>query len=462
MPSDNSYESTDEFRYFIQLTKIPRPSGHLDRIRAFLYDFADSHGLEHITDKGGNVLIRRHGKGRTVVLQGHMDIVATSVSGSDFDFVNTPLDTYVKNGWVQARGTTLGGDDGGGLALMLCALTDPSLDGIDLECLFTADEEVGLIGAMDLDPGLLTGKILLNLDSEDTEEITIGSAGSADVEAVFGYPSLPDGGKAFEVSVEGLRGGHSAGEIDKGRSNAILVVARFLNELRGVRIGEMTGGSASNVIPMSASAVFTVPGGCDVEGIFDRYSSESADLLNEPGRVFSLKKTECASTWSEENTGKFLQALLSCPNGPLDRDVYGVKTSSNIGVVRDSKVVIKPRSSDYSDLLSLISDIGRIFSDAGAKVPQTVAFPAWKEEENSFLVRTAVRVYQEYFGKEPKVVVTHGGLESSTIKDKYPGMEAVSIGPTVLGAHTPDERLKISSLTDMKGYLFRLIHELSQ
>ncbi len=463
MVPKKSYEETEEFRYFLELTKVPRPSGHLSRIRSYLKDFASNHNLEYLEDTGGNVVIRRHGgSGRTVVLQGHMDIVATCADGVTFDFVNQPLDTYVSDGWIHARGTTLGGDDGGGLALMLCALTEPSLSGLNIECLFTADEEIGLLGAMDLDGSMVAGRMLINIDGEGMDEITIGSAGSADVVATFSYPFEIGVGKGYSVSVGGLRGGHSAGEIDKPRINGILFIAGFLKSLEGVRIGRIEGGSASNVIPMRASASFTVPSDIDVNRLFEDYCSKHVDLVEEPGCTVSLKETECPSTWSAVDSGRFLNALCSCPNGVMDRDEYGVSTSSNLGVIEDSsKVVIKPRSSDYSTLLALIKKIREIMICAGAVAPEPVSFPAWKESRDGHLVTAAVDVYKRHFGKEPKVTVIHGGLESSTIKDKCPGMEAISIGPNIHGAHTPDECMELSSLTGMKEYLFELIHDLT-
>lgn len=463
MVPKESYEETNEFRYFLELTRVPRPSGHLSRIRSFLKEFAENHGLEYMVDGGGNVLIHRRGSGRTIVLQGHMDIVATCAEGKVFDFRNQPLETYVRDGWIHAHGTTLGGDDGGGLALMLCALSDESLSFADIECLFTADEEIGLIGATALDGKMITGRLLINLDSEGMDEITIGSAGSADVVATFPYPLEDCSGTGYRVSVSGLKGGHSAGEIDKPRLNGILFIAGFLKTLGGVKICQIEGGSAPNVIPMRASTTFTVPSGADIRSLFEEYCQERINILDEPGCKVSLTECEYSGAWSADDSRRFVEALCSCPNGVLEYDGYGVRTSSNIGVVEDSsKVTIKPRSSDYPTLLALIEKIRTIFIGAGADVPEPLSFPAWKESPDGYLVRTATRIYREHFGNEAKVTVTHGGLESSTIKDKCPGMEAISIGPNIRGAHTPDECMELYSLTEMKKYLFELIHELSK
>ncbi len=462
MVFNKSYKDTDEFRYFLELTKIPRPSNHLSYISSYLIDFADKHGLEHEADAAGNIIVRRNGgSGKTIVLQGHMDIVGTSTDGT-FDFENQPLDTYVCDGWIYARGTTLGGDDGGGLALMLCALTDPSLSSFNLECLFTVNEEIGLIGAINLDEKMITGRTLINLDSERVDEITIGSAGSTDISATFSYPFEADSGKGYSISISGLRGGHSAGAIDKPRINGILFLIHFLKSLDKVRIGRIEGGSFSNVIPMRASVVFTVPSDIDVRTRFEEYCTDHINLVEEPGCTVSLNEVECTSTWSTFDSKRFIDTLYNCPNGVLDRNEHGVRLSSNIGVIKDSSVVaIKPRGSDMQALLALIAKIRAMFIEAGAVVPEAIPFPAWEESEDEPLVRSAVKIYRKCFGKEPKIVVTHAGLESSTIKAKYPGMEAISIGPNIRGAHTPDECMELSSLSGMKEYLFELIKDLA-
>lgn len=457
------YEGSDEFGFFTELTKIPRPSGHLDKIREYLISFAEKHGLRYETDGAGNLLIRREGtSGKTVVLQGHMDIVATAAPGTRFDFENQPLDTYVEHGWIHARNTTLGADDGGGLALMMCALTDPGLGFADLECLFTADEEIGLVGAAGLRRDWLKGKYLINLDSEDINEITIGSAGSTDVEAFFGYSADDSYDPGYLLEISGLAGGHSAMEIDRKRGNAILILAGFLNKLKGVRISEFAGGSASNVIPMSSHAKFTVPAGTDVDGAFEKYAEECLELMEEPAFLMSVVKADAGKCWSESDTSSFLNALLTCPNGVSDYDSFGIKTSSNIGVADNGRVVIKPRSSDASALNALVGRISRIFSEAGAEVPVPEIFPAWKESEDSILVVTATEVYRGVFGHGPTVTVTHGGLESSTVKERNRSVEgAIAIGPTILGAHTPDERMDLRTLTEAKEYLFELLKTLT-
>ncbi len=450
---------TQEVRLFRELTRIPRPSGHMDRINEYLTGFAKEHGLDFEADEAKNIVIRRRGKGRTIVLQGHQDIVPNSVG--EFDFVHTPLETVVEDGWIHAKGTTLGADDGGGLALMLCALTAPELEGVSLECLFTTDEEVGLIGASRMADGWLKGRILINIDSEDVDEITIGSAGSTDIEALFEPERATAEGRMYELTVTGLLGGHSAGMIDSGRANAILLASEYLRGLEGVRIGSFDSGMASNVIPSSSKATFY----CDedpeakLEPFVNRVMKSFGST--DPGIRMTVEVCDGTGTaWTPSFTKRLLDAILSCPNGPLDHDRYGVKTSSNIGIVRESDrlmVVTKPRSSDWKALTDLIEKTEGIFSAAGAEVSHSETFPPWLEPEGSDLVNKATEVYRKVFGRDPRIIATHGGLESSTIKNKHPGMQAISIGPTVLGAHTPDERMDLSTLSQMKEYLFELI-----
>ncbi len=454
-PSD-----TQETRLFLELTKIPRPSGHMEKINAYLIGFAEEHGLEHEIDAAGNIVIRRRGSGSPVVLQGHQDIVPNS--DHDFDFVSTPLETVIEDGWIRAEGTTLGADDGGGVALMLCALTDPRLEGRSMECLFTTDEEVGLVGASRMAPGWLKGRTMINIDSEDVNEITVGSAGSTDIEARFSSERSMVEGEMHRLTVKGLLGGHSAGEIGSGRANAIVLVSECLRRLGAVRMASMEGGKASNVIPSSCTTSFF----CDsdpkrtVEGFAEEVKRRYG--ASDPGIVFELESEnrECPA-WTEGFSRTVLDSVLSCPNGVLEEDRFGVRTSSNVGVVGgegdEIVIVIKPRSSDWDALSRLIERIEGGFSEAGAGTSHSDTFPPWQESEGSELVSKAAEVYRDVFGREPRIVSTHGGLEASTIKEKHPRMQAISIGPTVIGAHSPEERMDLSTLSEMKEYLFRLI-----
>ena len=453
-----------EARMFLELTRIPRPSGHMGRINDFLESFAAEHGLEHEKDPAGNIVIRRRGNGRTIVLQGHQDIVPNS--SGEFDFTKHAPSPVIEDGWVRAEGTTLGADDGGGMALMLCALLAPELEGASLECLFTTDEEIGLVGASRMAPGWLEGRMMVNIDSEDADEITVGSAGSTDIRALLDIRRSHAEGTLHKVRASGLLGGHSAGMIGSGRANAIVLVSEYLRSIPGVRIASMSAGKASNVIPESCEASFLCEGDPEPELQDFAASVRRAHREDDPGIAFEISSERFeGDVWTEGFTSDVLDAILSCPNGPLAWDRFGVRTSSNIGIVAESEgrlsVTVKPRSSDMDELDGLIDRIESTFRSRGAEASHSETFPPWLEPDDSELVRTAVEIYRGVFGKEPRVVATHGGLESSTIKDKHPGMQAISIGPTVLGAHTPSERMDLSSLSAMRRYLFELVLALS-
>ncbi|MBR4504148.1 MAG: M20/M25/M40 family metallo-hydrolase [Candidatus Methanomethylophilaceae archaeon] len=349
---------------FRELTAVPRPSGHMGSIGAYLEGFAAERGLRSRKDSAGNILIERPGTGMPIILQGHQDMVANSIS--EFDFASQPLSISEKDGWVSADGTTLGADDGAGIAIMLCALEDPSLEGIPLECLFTADEEIGLVGASQLPSDWLKGKFMINIDSEDDDEITIGSAGSTDIEAVFSPERSRGCGKICSVSVSGLLGGHSAMEIDSGRANAILIAADFARQIEGARLVSASAGAAPNIIPMRCELRFLCES--DPRDLFHSYSEKIRAEYAEadPDISMSLWVSDgCASAWSKEATRSFLDSLLSCPNGPLEFDPHGLKTSSNLAMLSsrgDSLAVIsKPRSSDAEALDSLIGKIESAF-----------------------------------------------------------------------------------------------------
>ncbi|MCQ2070401.1 MAG: beta-Ala-His dipeptidase [archaeon] len=445
---------------FIELTRIPRPSGHHDLIAGYLEDFAERHGLEHRRDEADNVLIVRPGtEGRTVVLQAHQDMVPNSVG--PFDFRNTPLEIYEKDGWMHAKGTTLGADDGSGMAVILCALTDPELEGIGIQGLFTSDEEIGLIGASKLGKDWLEGKYLINIDSEDFGEICIGSGGSCDATVSYGVECSPSSGNHYLLEISGLKGGHSAIDVDCGRANAILLAVRFLRSLEGVRIASIDGGSAPNAIPLSCKVLFSVPGGCDI-------SAFVADVKEEYGAVedtmeISLRPMDAPSEeWTEGFTSMVLGKLSEFPNGVLGRDGYGISASSNIGVVHTGdghvEVVVKPRTSDGETMDRILEKIEGIAQGGSYERPSV--FPAWREDAGEHLVVRSVECFKGLFGYEPKVTVTHAGLETSIFKDLYPDMEAISIGPTIYGAHSPDERMDLSTLDKIQVFLYGLIKSL--
>ena len=457
----------DEIRYFEEITRVPRPSGHTDRIGAYLERFAKAHGLPCVRDASGNILIRRPGKGVTVTLQAHQDMVPTCTSGSSFDFVNCPLETYIDDGWIRARGTTLGADDGSGIAIAMCALTDPELEGLSIEALFTVDEEIGLLGALELERNSLNGEYLVNIDSEDVRELTIGCAGSTDV--TFRFPGSRDvsEGYFYRLQVSGCSGGHSAGEIDKDRVNAVVLTFTVLSKIAaGARIVAVDGGNAPNAIPMSCRVDFCCE--CklsqeEIEELVQQLAPNSQKT--DPDMSVTLSTCEPSPAFSESLSAAFTEAVVTVPNGPLDRDGFGVKTSSNVGVVSstdsDLVLVVKPRSSDMRALDALISQQVTLCTDLGATCDEYTVLPAWREDPSDPFIITSVSTYRDVFGRDPVVTVTHGGLECSVIRERNPGIKgAISVGPTIIGAHSPEECMDVRTLSQTKAFVYGLLSRL--
>ncbi len=468
MPSENTPENSEEMKNFLEITRIPRPSGHTEGIRAFLEGFADRLGLEHKKDEAGNLYVRRPGKGKRIVLQAHMDMVPTCTPGMDFDFVNTPVEAVIEDGWVHAKGTTLGADDGAGIAMAMCALSDPSLDGIDITCLFTVDEEVGLIGASKIPENWFEGDLMVNLDEEDDGQIVFGCAGNAMITASVSHPLEDFRGFTYRIDLEGFQGGHSAGEIDKGRENPILLLARLVHSIEGARLSLLEGGNAFNAIPMTASIVFSVPIGVNVYDVLEPLSENLMAELEkpEPGAQLTFGKATYMPSWNEKDTKEFLDVLLKLPNGLIRSAGFGPVTSSNLGtaVTEDGKITlgIMPRSSEEGVLDTLVSEITSILASCGADIPEPLVVPTWSGSPDGELCQKAAEVYREHFGREPRVLSVHGGLECGIIMGRLPSIrEAVCIGPTILGAHSTTEKMSVQSLSDVKSYLFSLIRALS-
>lgn len=458
----------DELKIFLDIARVPRPSGHTDAIRKFLADFAESFGLAHSVDSVGNVVVRRAGEGTVVTLQAHMDMVPASVPGYEFDFENTPLDVSVDNGWVHADGTTLGADDGAGMAIALTALTSPELEGCAIECLFTVDEETGLDGARGLGKDSLEGRYLVNIDSEDVNEITVGCAGSTTLEAAVAHPLREPAGFTYRIEIAGLLGGHSAGDIDKGRTNAILTVVRFLSGIPSVRLGLLEGGDAPNSIPNHAAAVFCVPYDVNVYEVSEPFFDEFIESVSkeEPEAAVAFGRAHDIPCWSVEDTRSFLDTMTGLRNGVFSYGPSGVRSSSSLGTASTSdgccRFTVMPRSSDAEELSGLISSFRSYLEGNGATVPESPVSPPWAEKEGCALVETAAEVYRTVFRRDPRICVTHGGLECGIIRNLNPSIEgAISVGPTILGAHSPSERMDVATLSQMREYVFGLVRKLS-
>lgn len=465
---------------FYSLTQIPRPSGKRKEIADFLVNYGKSLGLETLQDEIGNVLIRKPASPGMenhpgVILQGHMDMVPQKNSDKVFDFEKDAIQAYVEdNGeWVTADGTTLGADNGIGVATAMAILADKNAVHPPLEALFTIDEETGMYGANDLKPGWLKGKYLLNLDSETEGELYVGCAGGVDATATFAYQPVEteEGDIALHVEVKGCKGGHSGCDIHLQRANAIKLLFRFLKDAVAnfeARLAYVEGGSLRNAIPREAAAVITIPADSyqDVQDLVDRYEDLFLSEYDgvETDLHFTAQEVECPKKEMPEDVQDFLiHAVTLCPHGvyrviPEAPDI--VETSNNLAMIRSQisedkcqiEVQCLTRSSVESRKEELQSVIQSAFSLAGAEVKFSGAYPGWKPNLKSRLLATMKSVYEKEFGAEPRVVIIHAGLECGIIGAKYEGMEMISFGPTIEHPHSPDERVNIATV--QKFYRF--------
>ena len=459
---------------FYSLTQIPRPSGHCKEVAVFLVNYGKSLGLETLQDEIGNVLIRKPASAGMeghpgVILQGHMDMVPQKNSDKVFDFEKDAIQTYIEdNGeWVTADGTTLGADNGIGVATAMAILADKDAVHPPLEAFFTVDEETGMYGANDLKAGWLKGKYLLNLDSETEGELYVGCAGGIDTNATFRYQEVETekGDIALKVTLKGCKGGHSGCDIHLQRANAIKLLFRFLKDAVAnfeARLACVEGGSLRNAIPREATAVITIPAESyqDLQDLVDRYEDlylkeyEGVD----DGISFTMEEVECPKKEIPEDVQDYLiHAITLCPHGvyrvlPEARDI--VETSNNVSMIKtfigeeESKVEVQclTRSSVESRKEELASIIQSAFSLAGAEVEFSGAYPGWKPNLKSTLLKTMKETYIREFGSEPRVVIIHAGLECGIIGAKYEGMEMISFGPTIEHPHSPDERVNIATV----------------
>ena len=454
---------------FEAITRVPRPSKKEEKIRDYLVGWAKEHGLEYRCDATGNVVIRKPAttgyEGRpTVILQSHMDMVCEKNSDVAFDFEHDAIRTRIDDGWVRAEGTTLGADDGIGMAAALAMLASATVAHPALEALFTVDEETGLTGAFGLGEGMLTGKYLINLDSEDEGEIFIGCAGGIDTIATFHYtmePS-PKNYTFFRVDVSDLQGGHSGDDIDKGRVNSNKTVARLLWD--GMQSFELklcyfNGGNLRNAIPREAYAIFGVPVRFKEEFV-KRYNLFAADLeaefrFREPNFKITLNEMPHVDEVLDSRTQSALvYSLVGVPNGVVAMSfaVPGlVETSTNLASVKfaeGNRIVVtsSQRSSVESAKTYVMQMVESVFALAGADVAHSDGYPGWMPDPQSKLLEVTVDAYKRLFGSEPKVRAIHAGLECGLFLEKYPDLEMVSFGPTLRGVHSPDERLEIATV----------------
>lgn len=454
--------------YFSDICKIPRLSKHEEKIRIWLREFAASHNLEYKEDKVGNIVIIReaspeYGNRKTVILQSHLDMVGEKDSNNPHDWMKDPIVPYIKDGWVTAKGTTLGADDGIGIAAQMAILADPDIKAGRIECLFTIDEETGMTGAKNIDTSLLEGRTMINLDSEDEGILFIGCAGGIDTVGTMTYApaKMPEGMAAMKLSLTGLSGGHSGDEIHKGLANSIKQMARFLGNLslkQEFLLAQFNGGNLRNGIPREAFAIIAVNPAYR-QGI----TAEVADFLKnikdefgslEPGISFEASPDNYEGTVMTRNDStRLINMLDACPHGVIawSKDMDNlVETSTNLAIVKfinpgTIEIVTTQRSSVESEKLNASGMVKACMKLAGAEVVQSEGYPGWKPNINSEILNITKQSYQRLFGKEAKVRAIHAGLECGLFYEKFPGIDMISFGPTIKGAHTPEERIDIET-----------------
>ena len=465
---------------FDEITQVPRPSKKEEKIIAYLERFARKHSLDYRKDTAGNIVMYKKatpsmaGK-PTVVLQSHMDMVCEKNADVAFDFMTDPIQPYIDGEWVKARGTTLGADDGIGMATALALITAEGVEHPDLEALFTVDEETGLTGAFNLGSDMLSGRYLINLDSEDEGEIFIGCAGGIDTIATFRYTmeEAPKNYSFFRVDVSDLQGGHSGDDIDKGRVNSNKTVARLLwdgMQSFELKLSYFNGGNLRNAIPREAYAIFGVPTRFKSEFV-KRYDLFAADLkaefrFREPNFKITLNEMpEVDQVLDARTQFGLVYSLVGVPNGVIAMSFAMpglVETSTNLASVKfegDDRIVVtsSQRSSVESAKTYVMQMVESVFALAGADVAHSDGYPGWAPNPQSVLLEKTVGAYERLFGTEPKVRAIHAGLECGLFLEKYPELEMVSFGPTLRGVHSPDERLEIATVPKFWDLLLEVL-----
>ena len=458
------------WKYFHEITQVPRPSKKEEKIRTYLVNFGNSLGLETIVDEIGNVLIRKPASAgmenkKMVVLQSHMDMVCEKNSDVSFDFDKDPIQTKIDGEWVTADGTTLGADDGIGIAAAMAVLADNSIEHGPIEALFTMDEETGLTGAFGLSDDFLKSKILLNLDSEDEGELFIGCAGGRDtlIKLPFEKETPDKGGNAYKISIGGLHGGHSGDDIHKGYANANKLLTRVLyalNNLTEFQLSNFDGGNLRNALAREAFATIVVRDDVNKETVMEliqKFEKTFKDEYHktEPELFIKLSNKAIPSyVITDKDKTNLILSLYSCPHGVLamSQDIENfVETSTNLASVKFKEdhilITTSQRSSVKSALDSACEMIGANFKTIDAIVSHTDGYPGWAPNPDSEIVEITRKAYVDLFSKEPKVLAIHAGLECGLIGEKYPEMDMISFGPTIKGAHSPDERIKIDTAT---------------
>lgn len=470
-----SLQPADLWNYFADLNAVPRPSKKEERVIQFMVDFGKSLGLPTRVDEIGNVIITKPPSPGmenrlTIALQSHLDMVHQKNAGTEFDFEQEGIRMQVDGDWVKAEGTTLGADNGIGVATIMALLASKDIQHPSLEALFTIDEETGMTGAMGLKGGLLQADILLNLDTEDDDELTIGCAGGIDITAKGSYEmvSLTGDWQGYTLHIQGLTGGHSGMDIHRGRGNANKLINRLLmgaTQAVGLRLIAIDGGGLRNAIPRESSAQIAIPASqastfeawihTYSETLASEYGSTDPDL-----EIVATQQQAAESAMDESSQLALLRAIYACPNGiyRMSPDIEGlVQTSNNLARVEVAngayQILCLTRSAVDSEKKDLEAAIMATFELAGAEVTADGAYPGWAPRPDATIVQLMSSLYQESFSESAQVGACHAGLECGILGANYPDMEMISFGPNIRGAHSPDEKVQISSVQKFWGFL---------
>ncbi len=465
-------ECKDVFAYFAEIAAIPHGSGHTTAIADYLVLFAKTHALSYKRDAADNVVITKaasagYEQHPTVILQGHTDMVLAKTEDCTKDLLVEGLDLYIDGDFLRAKGTTLGGDDGIAVAYALAILADDTLPHPPLEALFTSDEEIGLLGAGALDPAMLQGSTLINIDSDGEGCFTVGCAGGVRCDMQLAAQAQPLAANGYRVTISGLLGGHSGGEIHRGRANALRLLGRFLRGLPGVQLGSLSGGTADNAIAAHATATFVADG--DVAAAAAAFLAEVKQTYAEaePTPCVTLEPCAVCTCFAEDDTVRMLTLLTDLPNGviAMSEDMEGlVQTSLNAGVAATDadgfSLCVSVRSSLEEDKAALVNTLRSMTEAQGGVFSTRGDYPAWEYRAQSPLRETACRVYKEMYGKDAVTMVIHAGLECGVFAGKIANFDSISLGPDNHDIHTPEEHLSISSSIRVYQFLTELLRRL--
>ncbi|MGM9760364.1 MAG: aminoacyl-histidine dipeptidase [Parabacteroides sp.] len=468
------------WKFFHEVTQVPRPSKKEGKMIAYLESFAKEYNVPIKTDEAGNVLMSKpatpgYEDRPVVVLQSHMDMVCEKNNATVHDFENDPIETIVEGDWLHANGTTLGADNGIGVAAELALLASNDIEHGPIECLFTVDEETGLTGAKALQAGFMTGNILLNLDSEDEGQIFMGCAGGKDTQGTFHYTAVPTDPNLFYVRIDvtGLNGGHSGGEIHKGLGNANKILVRFLYQLQqrtALTLCEIDGGNLRNAIAREAHAVIGIP--TDQKEAVRVWLNQFAAAVEfelkkvDPKVVLKMESVERPAEAIDADTARrLILAMHACPHGVIgmSHDLEGlVETSTNLASVKMKEghtivVGTSQRSSIESCKEAIANTVSACFQLAGAEVAQGDGYPGWAPNPDSKILKVAQDSYRRLFGKEPEIMAIHAGLECGLFLEKYPQLDMISFGPTLRDVHSPNERIEIKTVGLWWTHLLELL-----